>query len=166
MDHFIRTGKIRYWGISDWSKSQIEKAHNTAREINAVPPLVVQTRYNIFSRERVEEEYAPLYPKLGLGLTTYFALYGGVLTGKYQEGIPKGSRLGKYQRLTREGYLKEERLEVINELENIATDLDCSLGQLALAWCLTHPRVNSVVLGATSTAQINENIKAIPCGKN
>ncbi len=161
MDHLVHEGKIRYWGTSEWSRSQIEKAHNAARELNAVPPLVEQVKYNIFSRRRVEEEYAPLYPKFGMGLTTYYALYAGVLTGKYQEGIPKGSRIGKFQWLSQEGYLEERNLKTINELKEIAAELDCSLAKLAVAWCLKNEKVNSVIIGATNKDQIEENIRAI-----
>ncbi len=161
MDHLVHEGKIRYWGTSEWSRSQIEKAHNAARELNAVPPLVEQVKYNIFSRKRVEEEYAPLYPKYGMGLTTYYALYAGVLTGKYQEGIPKGSRIGKFQWLSQEGYLEEKNLKIIDELKEIAHSLDSTLAKLAVAWCLKNSKVNSVVIGATNKDQIEENIKAI-----
>jgi len=161
MDNLIDQGLILYWGTSEWSAVDIMRAYGIARENGLTPPTMEQPQYNMIHRERVETEYAPLYEEIGLGTTIWSPLASGLLTGKYSKGIPPGSRA------TLEGYgwLKEnvitpENVQKVNELEPIAKDLDCSLAQLGLAWCLKNPNVSTVMTGASRPEQVVENMKA------
>jgi aryl-alcohol dehydrogenase-like predicted oxidoreductase len=122
-----------------------------------------QPQYNMFVRERVEREYARLYTELGLGLTTWSPLASGVLTGKYNGGIPKGSRasLPGYEWIA-DRVITQERIDAVKRLESVAGDIGCSLAQLAIAWCAKNPRVSTVILGASSVEQLKDNLKAQP----
>lgn len=159
MDHIIRSGHAFYWGTSEWPAEQIEEAYKTASVLNCIPPTTEQPEYNMFERRKVEESYVPLYKNFGLGLTTWSPLASGILTGKYNNGIPRNSRLSQHEWLKQE--LTAEKIEKVKKLQTIAGDLDCSLAQLAIAWCLRNPQVNTVILGATSVDQIEENIRAV-----
>jgi voltage-dependent potassium channel beta subunit len=159
MDVLIRQGAIIYWGTSEWSAEALETAHQFCREIHAAPPCVEQPEYNMFVRKRVEEEYMPLYEKYGMGTTIWSPLAGGILTGKYNDGIPAGSRLAHEDWL--QDTLTATRIEIVKHLMKISNDLGCSIGQLALAWCLKNPKVSTVITGASSLAQLEENLKAV-----
>lgn len=159
MDYVVRSGMAFYWGTSEWSREQIEEAHQIARDLHAVPPTMEQPEYNLFHRERVDEEYAPLYQKFGMGLTTWSPLDSGILTGKYNNGIPVGSRLSRHQFL--QGLLTSQKIEKVKKLVKIAHELRCTLPQLAIAWCLKNPHVSTVLTGATNPKHIEENVKAI-----
>lgn len=158
MDYLIKSGHAFYWGTSEWSKEDIEKAHHIAREINAIPPVMEQPQYNLFHRERVEHEYLPLYQKYGMGATIWSPLDFGILTGKYNQGIPAGSRLETHPDLR--SHLNEEKLMKVKQLTVIANELRCTPAQLAIAWCLKNHHVSSVIIGATSPEQITENVQA------
>ncbi len=158
MDYIIRAGYTFYWGTSEWSADQIKQAFQLAEKYNCIPPVAEQPQYNLFNRERVEKEYAPLYESFGLGLTTWSPLASGILTGKYVNGIPRGSRLDKNEWLRQE--LTPSNLAKVKKLSEIANTLDCPLSSLAIAWCLCNPRVNSVITGATSQQQLEENLRA------
>ncbi len=162
MDDLIHQGLILYWGTSEWSAADIMRAYGIARELGLTPPTMEQPQYNMLHRERVEVEYLPLYREIGLGTTIWSPLASGLLTGKYKNGIPPGSRA------TLEGYgwLKEnlitlENIAKVNQLEPIAKDLGCSMAQLGLAWCLKNPHVSTVMTGASRPEQVVENMKAI-----
>ena len=165
MNHIIQQGKAFYWGTSEWSAQKIMEAYGIARRENLIPPLMEQSQYNMFHRERVESEYAPLYKEIGLGTTIWSPLASGLLTGKYNQGIPKDSRV------TLEGYewLRErfesqetrQNLEKVAQLMPIAQELGCTMAQLALAWCLKNPNVSSVITGASRASQVHENMKAL-----
>jgi voltage-dependent potassium channel beta subunit len=162
MDIVIKQGKAFYWGTSLWSAAEIMRAVGIARQYGLTPPSMEQPPYNMFERERVEQELAPLYSELGYGTTIWSPLASGLLTGKYNDGIPAGSRA------TLEGYgwIKEElitpeRVAKIKRLQPIADELDCTLAQLGLAWCLSNPNVSSVITGASRPAQVTENMRAI-----
>lgn len=165
MDELIQQGKVLYWGTSEWSAQQIQEAYGVARQYGLVPPTMEQPQYNMFHRETVEKELLPLYDQMGLGTTIWSPLATGILTGKYRDGIPEGSRL------TLEGYdwLREmveseggrARIALARELEPVAEELDCSLAQLAIAWCAHNPRVSTVILGASKTSQLEENLRAL-----
>lgn len=159
MDYIIRSGQAFYWGTSEWSAAQVEKAHQIAKEINAVPPTMEQPEYNLFHRDRVEREYAPLYEKYGLGLTIWSPLDSGILTGKYNNGIPPGTRLDAHPEL--KARLTPEKIAKVRGLASIADELNCTLSQLAIAWCLKNPHVSSVITGATNPHQVAENMQAI-----
>ncbi len=165
MTYLINQGKAFYWGTSEWSAQQIMEAHMIARREHLIPPVMEQPQYNMFVRERVEREYAPLYTTVGLGTTIWSPLASGLLTGKYLEGTPEGSRI------TLEGYewLKKRfeseeaqaQLEKVRQLMPVADELGCTLPQLALAWCLKNPNVSTVITGSSKAWQVEENMKAL-----
>ena len=162
MSYLVENGYAFYWGTSEWNPEQIRHAHEVARREHLVPPTMEQPQYNMFHRERVEREYAPLYDDVGLGTTIWSPLASGLLTGKYNDGVPDDSRLGT------EGYewlqdqvLVEERLEKVAQLSDVADDLGCTTAQLALAWCLLNDDVSTVITGATKPAQVEENMQAL-----
>jgi voltage-dependent potassium channel beta subunit len=165
MNTLIDQGKVFYWGTSEWSAQQITEAYGIARQEHLIPPMMEQPQYNMFHRERVEREYARLYQEIGLGTTIWSPLASGLLTGKYNQGIPEGTRV------TMEGYgwLREQfeqeetkrNLEKVKQLATIADQLSCSLAQMSLAWCLKNPNVSTVITGASRPAQVVENMRAL-----
>jgi voltage-dependent potassium channel beta subunit len=161
MDILIRQGKAFYWGTSEWSAGQIMRADAIARQYGLTPPTMEQPQYNMFTRERFEREYDILYRELGYGTTIWSPLASGLLTGKYNDGIPKNSRaaLQGYEWLQES--ITSERIEKVRRLEPIAHELDCTLAQLGLAWCLKNPNVSTVITGASRAAQVHENMKAL-----
>nr|WP_290729964.1 aldo/keto reductase [Halobacteriovorax sp. JY17] len=165
MHTLIMQGKILYWGTSEWSAEQITEAYTLAERYHLTPPTVEQPQYNLLHRERVEKEYSGLYEKYGMGTTTWSPLSSGILTGKYGNGIPEGSRLSldKFSWLkemyeTPEGKMK---LKIANELQDLAVKRGISLAQLSLAWCLKNPNVSSVILGASRLEQLEDNLKSL-----
>ncbi|SDF92525.1 aldo/keto reductase [Dyella sp. 333MFSha] len=164
MDTLVRQGKVMYWGTSEWAASEIEEAHRLAREHHLIAPSMEQPQYNLLHRERFEQEYAPLYERYGMGTTIWSPLASGLLTGKYNDGIPDDSRMGHadYAWL-RESLLGNDgaRLETVRSLAPIAADLGIPLARLSLAWCLKNPNVSTVILGASRTSQLEENLKAL-----
>jgi len=166
MDQVIRSGKAFYWGTSEWSAVQIQKAYQVAREYNLRPPLMDQPQYNMFHREKVESEFQPLYDDIGLGTTIWSPLASGLLTGKYNDGVPDDSRLSmdQYEWL-KESLLDseegKERLKKVGELAKVADDIGISMPHLALAWCLKNKDVSTVITGASKPEQVKENMKAI-----
>jgi voltage-dependent potassium channel beta subunit len=164
MSDLIAQGKVLYWGTSEWSAAGIGEAHRIARELRLVPPTMEQPQYNMFHREKVETEFAPLYDTAGLGLTTWSPLASGLLTGKYNDGDPGGTRISlkDYAWLRQEFETKEarKRLARVKNLAAVADALGTTLPRLALAWCLKNPRVSSVITGASKPAQVKENMKA------
>jgi len=161
----INQGKAFYWGTSEWSAQQIMEAYSIARQEHLIPPLMEQPQYNMFHRERVEIEYQRLYSEFGLGTTIWSPLSSGLLTGKYNEGIPKNSRgdLEGYEWL-RDRFTSEEaknQIEKVKLLSVVASDLDASVAQLAIAWCLHNPNISTVITGASKISQVEENMKAI-----
>jgi len=165
MNHVINQGKAFYWGTSEWGATQIMEANGIARREHLIPPLMEQPEYNMFHRQRVEAEYAPLYREIGLGTTIWSPLASGMLTGKYNRGIPDGSRitLTGYDWLRKqfEGEEAAQKLGKVERLTQIAGELGCSMAQLALAWCLKNPHVSSVITGASRAEQVDENMKAL-----
>lgn len=159
MDTVIRSGLAFYWGTSEWKRSEIEEAYQIAKEINAIPPTMEQPEYNLFHCRRVEKEYLPLYEKYGMGITSWSPLALGILTGKYNAGIPANSRLARHPEL--QGSLTKEKIAKVKALGELAKDLNCTLSQLAIAWCLKNPHVSSVITGATNTQQVKDNLQAI-----
>ena len=159
MDFLVRQGYAFYWGTSEWSVEELEEAFEIAESYNCIRPTMEQPQYNMLHRERVEREYQALYEKYNLGLTTWSPLASGILTGKYNNGVPAGTRLERHEWLRER--LTPETLDVVRRLSTIAEELQCSLTQLSIAWCLTHPNVSTVILGATSEAQLDENLGAI-----
>ncbi len=162
MHDIIQRGKALYWGTSEWSADEIRAAWDIADRRNLHKPVMEQPQYNLLHRKRVEQEYARLYEDIGLGLTTWSPLASGLLTGKYQKGIPAGSRgaLEGYAFL-REGLTDPAKNAAVGQLQAVAGDLGCTLAQLALAWCVRNPHVSTVITGATRVEQIMENMKAL-----
>ena len=161
MSDIVSQGKALYWGTSEWTGEQILEAWRIADRHHLHKPQMEQPQYNIFTREKVERDFAPLYKEIGLGLTTWSPLASGLLTGKYTKGVPQGSRaaLPGYEWL-KERVLNPERLQAVTRLESVAKELGCSVGQLAIAWCLKNPHVSTVILGATSPEQLTQNLEA------
>ncbi len=161
MSDLITQGKVLYWGTSVWSADEIMEAFAIARQFNLVPPTMEQPFYNLLQREKVEVEYGRLYDRIGLGTTTWSPLASGLLTGKYNDGLPKEARLGlAHYGWLRDWVLKPERLEKVRAFGKLASDLGISQSVLAIAWCLKNPHVSTVILGASKVAQLEENLKA------
>jgi voltage-dependent potassium channel beta subunit len=162
MHDMIQRCKALYWGTSEWSAAEIVSAWQIADRQHLHKPVMEQPQYNLFHRQRVEQEYARLYEDLGLGLTTWSPLASGVLTGKYANGIPAGSR----STLPGYGWLQEtvtnpNWIAATERLRPISDELGCTLSQLAIAWCASNPKVSTVITGASRTAQVVENMRAI-----
>ncbi|MCD6424106.1 MAG: aldo/keto reductase [Anaerolineales bacterium] len=164
-NHLIDQGKAFYWGTSEWSALQIMEAYGVARREHLIPPLMEQPQYNMFHRERVEVEYQRLYTEIGLGTTIWSPLASGLLTGKYNEGIPNDSRanLKGYEWLRKRftDDKAQEQVQKVGQLSKVAQDLNCTTAQLALAWCLTNPNVSTVITGASKPSQVEENMLAL-----
>lgn len=162
MHDIISRGKALYWGTSEWSADEIRAAWEIAERHHLHKPVMEQPQYNLFVRRRVEQEYHRLYEDTGLGLTTWSPLAAGVLSGKYINGVPAGSRgtLENYAWL-RERLTDTGRNAAAARLLPLAAELDCSLAQLSLAWCLKNPRVSSVITGASRPSQVEENMQAL-----
>jgi voltage-dependent potassium channel beta subunit len=162
MHDMIQRGKALYWGTSEWAASEIVAAWQIAERHHLHKPVMEQPQYNLFHRQRVEQEYARLYQDLGLGLTTWSPLASGVLTGKYANGIPAGSRstLPGYAWL-QETVTNSDWIAATERLRPISNELGCTLSQLAIAWCASNPHVSTVITGASSNAQVVENMGAI-----
>jgi voltage-dependent potassium channel beta subunit len=162
MSDIISAGYAHYWGTSEWPAADIRAAWDIAERHHLHKPVMEQPQYNLFTRDRVEEEYARLYEDIGLGLTTWSPLASGLLTGKYVDGVPEGSRatLEGYEWL-REMVTDEEANEQVRELTEIADELDCTLAQLSIAWCAKNPNVSTVITGASRVEQVHENMVSL-----
>lgn len=159
MDYLVRQGYAFYWGTSEWTAEQIESAYQTAEALNCIKPSMEQPKYNLFFRDHLEKDYLHLFEKYGMGTTIWSPLASGILSGKYNEGIPSDSRLAKEAWLMPDNFM--QLIEKTKQLNVIAKDLDCTLSQLAIAWCLKNPNVSSVITGATKIDQLQENLRAI-----
>jgi len=162
MSDMISRGKALYWGTSEWSADEIRAAWNVAERHHLHKPVMEQPQYNLFHRQRVEQEYSQLYEDIGLGLTTWSPLASGLLSGKYRNGVPPDSRAG----VPGMGFLLQELTDAaknsaVTQLEVIATELACSLSQLSIAWAAHNPRVSTVIMGASKLSQLQENLGAL-----
>jgi voltage-dependent potassium channel beta subunit len=162
MDDLVHQGLILYWGTSEWSAADIMRAYAIARELGITPPQMEQPQYHMLHRERVEKEYLPLYREIGLGTTTWSPLASGLLSGKYNKGIPAGTRaaLPGYEWL-RQGVVIPENVAKVKALEPIAKELGCTMAQLALAWARKNENVSTVITGATRPEQVVENLGSL-----
>jgi len=162
MSDIVSAGKALYWGTSEWTADEIVAAIDVAERHNLRKPVMEQPQYNILKRERVEREYARVIADFGIGLTTFSPLASGMLTGKYLEGIPEGSRgaLPGFEWL-RSGFEDERRKEKVRALKAIADDIGCSLAQLSIAWCASNPNVSTVITGASRVEQVRENLGSL-----
>ncbi len=162
MNDIIASGKALYWGTSEWTAAEIKVAWDIAERHHLRKPVMEQPQYHLFHRQRVEQEYAPLYDSIGLGLTTWSPLASGLLTGKYRTGVPAGSRgaLENMAFLTKD-LTDPGRNAAVGKLEAIAAELGASVAQLAIAWAAKNPRVSTVITGASSLAQLRSNLGAV-----
>ena len=162
MSDMITQGKALYWGTSEWSAAEIRAAWDIADKHHLHKPVVEQPQYNLFARKRVEQEYVRLYDDIGIGLTTWSPLASGLLTGKYKDGIPPGSR-GAMESM---GFLTKSLSDAtkgaaVRKFEAVAAELGCTVAQLAIAWAAKNPRVTSVITGASKLAQLQSNLGAV-----
>ena len=166
MHDMIARGKALYWGTSEWSADEIRAAYEIAERHHLHKPVMEQPQYNLFHRRRVETEYARLYEDYGMGLTTWSPLASGLLTGKYRNGIPPGSRaqLQGYDWLQKQ-VLDTQKNEIVGKLDQVAKELGATVGQLALAWVLKNPHVSTVITGSSRVEQLHENLKAAELAK-
>ena len=165
MNDLIRQGKVLYWGTSEWSAAEIVEAYGVARRHHLIPPTMEQPQYNLFHRENLEQNLKPVCERFGLGTTIWSPLASGLLTGKYNDGIPTGTRISlKGYEWLRESMTNEEarnKIARIRRLADIAGDLGTSLPRLSLAWCLSNPWVSTVITGASRPEQVLDNMPAV-----
>ena len=165
MHDLIAQGKVLYWGTSEWSAQQITEAHQAARDWHLTPPTMEQPQYNLFERHKVEEDYLPIYDTYGLGTTIWSPLASGLLTGKYNNGLPADSRamLPGYEWLRKEFESPDgqSKLAKVKALAKVADQAGLPIHHLALLWCLANPRVSTVILGASRLDQLTDNLAAL-----
>lgn len=162
MHQLIMQGKILYWGTSEWSAQEIMEAHMFAKQNHLIGPIVEQPEYNMFVRNKVEVEFSQIYKTVGLGTTIWSPLASGILSGKYNDQFPDGTRLGmEGLEWLKERNLTQERINAVLELTNLAKELGLSLPVMSLAWCLKNPNVSTVILGASKLPQLQENMQAL-----
>ena len=162
MHNLIQQGKILYWGTSEWSGVEIMEAHRAAAQHGLIAPVVEQPQYNLLERNKMENEFLMVFKTVGMGTTIWSPLASGLLSGKYNEGIPEGSRFG----LTgfdwlRDRWMKEDMLNKVRALAALAKELGISMAQLSIAWCIKNPNVTTAILGATRKEQLMENLGAL-----
>jgi len=162
MNLLIQQGKILYWGTREWSAKEINEANMVAEKYWLIGPNMEQPEYNMFQREKLESEYLQIFKNVGLGTTIWSPLATGVLTGKYNDGIPEDSRLAikGFEWLVGK-QLNEQRIEKVRKLTEIANELGSSMAALAIAWCANNPNVSTVILGATKPTQLHQNLEAL-----
>ena len=162
MNHLLQQGKILYWGTSEWSGVEIMEAHRIAEKYKLIGPTMEQPQYNLFERHKVEVEFAEIYKNVGLGTTIWSPLASGLLSGKYNDGIPKGSRfaLEGFDWL-KDKWMMDDRIKKIKKLSELATKMDTTTAALSIAWCIKNPNVSTAILGATKKQQLTDNLKAI-----
>ena len=159
MDYLVRNNYAFYWGTSEWRAEQIEAAFQVAEELGCIKPSMEQPKYNLFARDHLEQDYVSLFEKYGLGTTIWSPLASGILSGKYDHGIPQDSRLAREAWLIPDNF--KQQVEKVKELSKLASDLGGSMAQLAIAWCLTNRYVSSVITGATKLEQLIDNLGAL-----
>lgn len=166
MHDLVVQGKVLYWGTSEWSAVELREAHRVCAEQHLHAPIVEQPQYNLFHRARVEKEYAPLYKSPGLGTTIWSPLASGLLTGKYNAGVPSDSRLGApgmewLRDLILNDPAAQKKIAAVPAVAALARELGTTLPRLAVAWCLKNPNVSTVILGASRVEQLAENLGAL-----
>jgi voltage-dependent potassium channel beta subunit len=162
MHNLIQQGKILYWGTSEWSGVEIMEAHRAARQYNLIGPVVEQPQYNLFERNKMENEFLMIFKTVGMGTTIWSPLASGLLSGKYNNGVPEGSRfaLAGFDWL-KERWMKEDFLDKVRKLSDLASSLHITLAQLSIAWCIKNPHVTTTILGATSKEQLLQNLGSL-----
>lgn len=162
MHNLITQGKILYWGTSEWSGVEIMEAHRVAQQYGLIGPTVEQPQYNLFERNKIENEFLMVYKTVGLGTTIWSPLASGMLTGKYNNGVPSDSRLGiaGFEWL-KDRWMQDRVLEKVKALGTLANELGVTLPAMSIAWCIKNPNVTTAILGATKKEQLLENLKAL-----
>lgn len=162
MNTLIQQGKILYWGTSEWSGVELMEANRVARDYRLIGPAMEQPQYNLFERDKLEKDYLEVFKNVGLGTTIWSPLASGLLTGKYNYGIPEGSRLAiEGFDWLKERLIMEEKIEKVKQLQQLANELGCSLPALSIAWCIKNPNVTTAILGATRKEQLLDNLTAL-----
>lgn len=165
MHNLVVQGKVLYWGTSEWTAQQLTEAYAAARQYNLTPPTMEQPEYNLFRRDKVEAEFLPLYALFGLGTTVWSPLASGILTGKYNDGIPADSRMNlpgyEWLKARLESDKGKGELDKVRQLSRLAGELGMPVHHLALNWCLANPNVSTVILGASRLAQLKDNLAAL-----
>jgi voltage-dependent potassium channel beta subunit len=163
MNILIQQGKVLYWGTSEWSGAEVMAAHEAAMKNNLIGPAVEQPEYNLFNRHKLENDFLPLFnDEIGIGTTIWSPLASGLLTGKYNNGVPDGSRITipGFDWL-KERVMVEEKIEKVRRLKPVADQLGTSLATFSIAWCIRNPHVTTAILGATSSTQLKQNLEAL-----
>lgn len=162
MNHLIQQGKVLYWGTSEWSGVEIMEAHKVAADYRLIAPTMEQPQYNLFERNKIENELLQIFKTVGLGTTIWSPLASGLLSGKYNDGIPKNSRfaLQGFDWL-KDRWIGEEKLKKVKKLSELAAKLDISTAALSIAWCIKNPNVSTAILGATKKEQLKDNLSAL-----
>ena len=162
MNHLIQQGKILYWGTSEWSGVEIMEAHRVAEHYRLIGPTMEQPQYNLFEREKIDKEYLDIFKTVGMGTTIWSPLASGLLSGKYNDGIPKGSRfaLEGFDWL-KERWVMDEKMKKVKKLSELANKLGVTTAALSIAWCIKNPNVSTAILGATKKVQLLDNLKAL-----
>jgi len=162
MNHLIQQGKVFYWGTSEWSGVEIMEAHRIAEKFRLIGPTMEQSQYNLFERNKIENEFSEIYKNVGLGTTIWSPLAAGLLTGKYNDGIPKGSRfaLEGFDWL-KDKWIADDRIKKVKKLTEFAAKLGVTTASLSIAWCINNPNVSTAILGATKKQQLLDNLKAL-----
>jgi voltage-dependent potassium channel beta subunit len=162
MNTLIQQGKILYWGTSEWSGVEIMEAHRVAQEFKLIGPTMEQPQYNLFERYKVEKEFLPVYDFVGLGTTIWSPLASGLLTGKYNNGIPGNSRLALPEMSwLKDRVMTDDKIKKVEELSELAKELGVSMASLSIGWCIKNPHVTTAILGATKKEQLLDNLKAV-----
>ncbi len=162
MNTLIQQGKILYWGTSEWNGVEIMEAHRVASEFKLIGPTMEQPQYNLFEREKVEKEYLSIYETVGLGTTIWSPLASGLLTGKYNDGIPGDSRLAmEDMSWLKNKVMADDKIEKVKQLALLAKEMNVSTAALSIAWCIKNPHVTTAILGATKKEQLHDNLKAV-----
>ncbi len=162
MNHLIQQGKILYWGTSEWSGVEIMEAHRVAADMRLIGPKVEQPQYNLFERAKMENEFLEIFKNVGMGTTIWSPLASGLLTGKYNKGIPKDSRMAiEGFEWLKDKIVVEDKIEKVKKLAKIAKTLETPLSNLAIAWCIKNPNVTTAILGATKKEQLIENLQSL-----
>ncbi len=162
MHNLIQQGKVLYWGTSQWSAAEIMEAHRVADQYNLIAPTVEQPQYNLFERFKMEQDYLPVFKNVGMGTTIWSPLAAGFLTGKYNNGIPEGSRLAiEGFDWLKDRWIQDDKLYKVKKLATLADELNIDLAALSIAWTIHNPNVTSAILGATKKEQLQQNLKAL-----
>ena len=162
MNHLLQQGKILYWGTSEWSGVEIMEAHKVAQQYHLIGPTMEQPQYNLFEREKMENEFLQLFKTVGLGTTIWSPLASGLLSGKYNDGVPKNSRfaLQGFDWL-KDRWMLDDKVKKVKKLSELAAKMDVTTAALSIAWCIKNPHVSTAILGATKKQQLLDNLKAL-----